>query len=412
MKATLRFALMALAAGLMLGAAPVRGQDASEPTNQQGSEVGPRELQNFNLQGTVTRPGQTQEVPTTSRPERPPAQREPTPNAVPAQPTRKPPARTPNTDRAQAQAPERDSGARESATDTQRSRTSARSVTTKLPPLGDMPSGAGDPLSPPPGATAATRNSPADSVSLVWLVAALGVLAGGALYWWLGRRREAFEGFGADEDIALESPRMPVRPEPPLPPALPRAAPVAPPSREQVDSGEIGTIGLVSTRLRPQIDLHFRPNRCLIDEENFIIEFELGLFNGGNAPARAILVEASFINAGPDPEAQIQAFYANPVGDGGRAATLAPNKPMVIRNKLVTPRSQIREFEVGGRKVFVPLVAFNALYRWSTGEGQTSLSFMLGRDIKGDKLAPFRLDMTGREFRSIGRLKLEPELRT
>ena len=49
---------------------------------------------------------------------------------------------------------------------------------------------------------------------------------------------------------------------------------------------------------------------------------------------------------------------------------------------------------VEGRKLFVPLIAFNALYRWSGGERPDSASFLVGRgDAEGGKMAPFRLDL-------------------
>jgi hypothetical protein len=59
----------------------------------------------------------------------------------------------------------------------------------------------------------------------------------------------------------------------------------------------------------------------------------------------------------------------------------------------------------------VPLIAMNALYRWSGGEGQTSVSYLLGRDIKGEKMAPFRLDLGPRLFRGVGARALPSGLR-
>jgi hypothetical protein len=52
--------------------------------------------------------------------------------------------------------------------------------------------------------------------------------------------------------------------------------------------------------------------------------------------------------------------------------------------------------------LFVPLLAFNALYRWAGGEAQTSTSYLVGRDNKSEKLAPFRLDAAPRVFRGLG----------
>jgi len=48
------------------------------------------------------------------------------------------------------------------------------------------------------------------------------------------------------------------------------------------------------------------------------------------------------------------------------------------------------------------LIGFNALYRWSGGDGQTSNSYLLGRETKSEKLAPFRLDLGPRIFRGLG----------
>ena len=91
--------------------------------------------------------------------------------------------------------------------------------------------------------------------------------------------------------------------------------------------------------------------------------------------------------------------------------SLGPLKKMVIATQVVTPRAQVREYEAGGRKVFVPLIGFNALYRWANGEGQTSASFILGRATSGEKLAPFRLDMVDKEFHTLGQRPLPTALR-
>jgi len=63
---------------------------------------------------------------------------------------------------------------------------------------------------------------------------------------------------------------------------------------------------------------------------------------------------------------------------------------------------QLRQFEVGGKRIFVPLVGFNALYRWSGGEGQTSASYLVGRDNQTERMAPIRLDLGPRVFRGLG----------
>jgi hypothetical protein len=153
--------------------------------------------------------------------------------------------------------------------------------------------------------------------------------------------------------------------------------------------------------LRPWIDFGFRPLRCVLEDHQATVEFELELFNSGSAPARAVLVEASLFNAGPKQDEEIGAFFANPVGEGERIVSIAPLKRMILRPRVVLPREHIQIFEVGGRRVFVPLIAFNALYRWSGGEGQSSISYLIGRDTKGEKLAPFRMDLGPRVFRGL-----------
>ena len=67
---------------------------------------------------------------------------------------------------------------------------------------------------------------------------------------------------------------------------------------------------------------------------------------------------------------------------------------------LLVPLSVVLVFLIGA--VFVPLVGLNALYSWSGGEGQTSVSHLVGRDTKGEKLGPFRLDLGPHIFRNLG----------
>jgi hypothetical protein len=143
----------------------------------------------------------------------------------------------------------------------------------------------------------------------------------------------------------------------------------------------------------------------VLDDAQVAVEFEIELFNSGSGPARAIAVEASLFNAGPAQDEHIGAFFANPVGEGERIVVIPPLKRVTIRTRVVAPRSQIMAYELGGRQVFVPVIAFNALYSWSGGKGQTSVSYLLGRDTKGAKMGPFRLDLGPRIFRGVaGRL--------
>ena len=412
MTARIRLAMAILVAGLALGTAPARAQDAAAPPPETTNQtVGPRELQNFNLEGTVTRraeppppatnPAQPATRPPATRPATEPATRTTRPSAD-AIPARRTP--TASAQPEQRTAPER----RPPTTNAQPS----SSITAALPPVGDSPSGSTFDTNP---VSAPAIPAPTSNIPLPWLLVAGLLVAGAGAYFWRHRRREALAGAGDEAfDSAPEA-----YPEPAPQPARPlqRVARVpAPTPRPDLaprpdPAPQPDPIGIVSTRLRPWLEIAFKPTKCIIDDENVTFEFELGLFNSGSTPARAILVEASYFNAGADQDKAIEQFYANPVGEGGRAVSLGPLKTMVIATKVVTPRAQVREYEAGGRKVFVPLIGFNALYSWATGEGQTSASFILGRATSGEKLAPFRLDMEAREFRTLGQRPLPVALR-
>jgi len=227
---------------------------------------------------------------------------------------------------------------------------------------------------------------------LPWLLAALVLGAGGAFLFWRNRGREAFAG-GPQVDAF----------------AAPEAAP-APPAAAPKEATPAG-LGLVSTRLRPWIDIGFNPLRCVVDDEKVTVEFEIELFNSGSAPARAVLAEASLFNAGAEQDGQIAAFFQNPIGQGERIVVMPPMKRVQVRTQVFAPRDQVQAYEVAGRQVFVPLIAFNALYSWGGGEGQTSAAYLLGRETDGDKLGPFRLDLGPRIFRGLAARPLPAAVR-
>ena len=58
--------------------------------------------------------------------------------------------------------------------------------------------------------------------------------------------------------------------------------------------------GIVSTRLRPWLEIDFAPRRCVVEDEQATIEFEVAVVQLAAARRRArVLVEASMFNAGP-----------------------------------------------------------------------------------------------------------------
>jgi hypothetical protein len=390
MRAGLRLGIRLLAAALAFVATPTLAQDASQATTNTPATdaIGPRELQNFSIQGTVTRPADPQPA------ARAPAQRA---NTAPAQQTaRETPAATNRVTEATATPqPERREAARQ-APETPRATAPASSVTVALPKLqDDLPRGGSATAVPAaaPGFAepdAAGTLAPDRKISfLPWLLAAVAVGAGGAFLFY--RRRHGGEAFAGGPQVDAF-----VAPEPAAPAPAPKPS-AAPPKRPPSSIP-----GLVSTRLRPWIEFGFKPDRCIIEDNQVTVEFELELFNSGSAPARAVLVEATLFNAGADQDSEIGAFFANPVGEGERIVSIAPLQRVVLTPKVTIPRDQVQIFEAGERKVFVPLIAFNALYRWSGGDGQSSVSYLVGRDTQGEKLAPFRVDLGARVFRGLG----------
>ena len=392
MKAALRLGVAFWAAGLALAPAPALAQDAESATNTPATDsIGPRELQGFSLEGTVTRPADpppaAQQAPAVRAPAtRPPAQ-ERTAASTPSSTTERPAeARI----AASSPAAEIPRPAPQASTAPRRS-----SITVNLPPVTGN-------LTP---AAAASSDFPVDEPALApqenfslwpWLLAAMALGAGGAfLFWRRTHPREALAGGGPRVDaFVAPQPRAPTprAPVPPPPPAKPAPTP--------------SPTGLVSTRLRPWIDLSFKPLRCIVEAERVTFEFELALYNSGSAPARDVLIEASTFNASPTQDDELRAFFSNPVAEGERIATIPPLKSFNLRTQVSMPRNQIRVLEAGGRHVFVPLIAFNAVYRWGAGEGQTSAAYLLGRDTKGEKMAPFRLDLGARVFRGVGQRAL------
>ena len=107
-------------------------------------------------------------------------------------------------------------------------------------------------------------------------------------------------------------------------------------------------------------------------------------------------------NAGPAQDQEIGAFFAHPEAKGDRIPAIPPLKRVALKSKVSLTREQLRQFEIAGRKLFVPLVGVNALYRWGGGEGQTSACYVVGRDTEGEKMAPLRLDLGPRIFRGLG----------
>ena len=383
-------AIMALAL-----AGPAVAQDAAPTTSaatvpaapapaNSTDAIGPAQLRSFSLNGTVTREAAPVPVPTQpARTATTTARPDPSPSAV--------------AQRSEAPAPRAERV--ESAASTV-----APSPGFQLPPPTAAeratPASAFADTLPAPVLPSADESAAALSGGfpvLPWLFVAL--LLGGAL-WYFGirpRSRLAFAGGPEfDSGPAVAEPRPQPQPAPqPLPRTMSgeRPAPAAPPAAGG---------GIVSTRLRPWLDIEIVPGRAIFGEAGMTVEFELLVRNTGAAPARDVLLEAAMFNAGPEQDQQIGGFFEFPNTRGDRFAQIMPLQQIAIDSAVTLPLAEMRQFELQGRKLFVPLLAINAVYRWSAGEGQTSASYLIGRDGKGEKMAPLRLDQGPRLFRGLG----------
>ncbi|HET7577340.1 MAG TPA: hypothetical protein VFK19_12370 [Sphingomicrobium sp.] len=413
MKAAYRLGLALVMAALALGPVAALAQDippVATNTTAPGA-IGPRELQDFSLKGTVTQraePAAQQPVKAAPPPARSQAQSAPSTT----------PARQSSSERAGAlisdQPVQTQTVAAQSAARPEPHASGAQSSATAS--LNSRPA-PGDSSSAPPAPTPAFTMDPAPSPGtlapehkfpiLPWLLAGIAAVAGAAFLFLRNRPRHAYAGgpqidaFAAPEPAPQPRPAPPEAPPPPPPPAPPRAeAPTRPRSS-----------GVVSTTLRPWMDIGFQPLRCILDEQRLTVEFEIELFNSGSGPAREVLVEARLFNAGPAQDREIASFFANPHGQGDRISVIPPLKRFARKSQVIIGREQLQAYELAGHQVAVPLIAFNALYRWSGGEGQTSVGYLIGRDSEGDKLAPFRLDLGPRLFRGLGAKPLPETVR-
>ena len=393
-------ALSGMAAALALaGANPVLAQNSDAPVDvtaappPSAETVGPAQLRDFNLSGTVTRPS---DRPSTSAPQ-PSAQPQ---TASPAPTTVTPGAESTTTRRASAALPSaRDLSPTPSAATAQPIPPGADSVT---PAPASVQTGSVPPPSFDDSGTTESAPASGSGLSWSWIAALLAIIGGGAFIAWSRRNRGKRYGdpgrmafAGLVPDMGPEPASLPpVRPRPD--PAPPRAAPVPPAARKPVPADD-GLI--VSTRLKPELAIYFQPDRAVVTETDVMLQFDVVVTNSGSAPARDVLVEARMVSAHAGQDAEIGAFFQQPVGKGDRIAAIQPLGRISLKSSVRLPLSQIHHFTVEGRTLFVPLVAFNILY---SGNSQTSASFLVGRGTDADeKLAPFRLDLGPRIFRGL-----------
>lgn len=397
-------------AAMVVSAAPALAQDNSAvaapataiaPPPKVGT-IGPGELSNFSLPGTVTHAADK-------------------PAAAPPLPPR---ATAPKTVAPRPEAATKVSAMTPPAT-------SNSDLFRRPPSLPNSSDVASTAMAPPMIANPPPLTPPAESNGLSlwpWAIALLAIIGTGLL--WFGRLRRGGQRTAVADnaiDIVLPPAAGP-RPDPtpaapipspagsrrPLPTTLmPKpapAAPAAPPIAPQPDPIIPG--GIVSTGLRPWIDVELSPDRALLDEQGAAIAFELTLFNSGSAAARDVVVEAKLLNAGASQDVELSAFFTAEATLSDPIPQIAPYARIPLRSAVRLPREAISEYDYEGRKLFMPLVAISVRYRWSSGDGQSAAGFLVGQGAAGqEKLAPLRIDLGARSWNGLGARRYEKGVR-
>lgn len=382
---------------------------APPPVTTPTDTVGPAQLRDFSLGGPQTRPITTQPRAADILSNSPPPRTEPVrvepPATASATRPQAPAAGSPPTDDGQAAAPATARPAPRAVASSEGEQASGSSVTIQLPPV--MSPERRPTLAAPPvddtglsdtdsGLSAASSALGGAGSVIPWLVAL--AMAIGAGIWWLLRQRSNEEdgqlAFAGGPTEVVDRPRpIPPRAAPspapaPVPPSAPRPPAPSP--------------GIVASSLRPWMEIDFQPIRVVIEEDSASVQFDVTLLNSGAAPARDVLVEACLVNAGPIQDQQIQEFFTQPKASGDRIVAIPPLERVSVRSAVTMPASSIRALEVEGRRLFLPMVAFNVLYRWGGSEAQSSASWLVGRGGDEDeKLAPIRLDLGPRLWRNL-----------
>ena len=403
---------------MLLASAPALAQDnlsAAAPTSSAPtSDIGPRELSNFSLNGTVTREAQPQ----TQAPVRQPAAE-----------TASPPA--PRASNPPAASTERNAPVRTAGSATHPVATPTGSVLDAPPTRADVPPATmPSPAAPPPVAASTAAALPAQASGfspLPWIAALLLLAAGAAVYFALQRRGRRFETAGVSHHFDAAPEPQPAPAPAPIPrqpaaePLVRRPAPEASgvvtsnlrPAMPAAAAAPAVPAGIVSS-LRPWIELELEPSQATLTDDHAAIAFDVTIFNSGSAPARDVAVEACMINAGDQQDVQLGEFYTAPSKVRDKIPAVAPMARVTLKSAVRLPRASVREYEVEGRKLFMPMVAVNSRYRWSSGEGQSGASFLVGGRAANDseKLAPLRLDRGKRGWKALAARRYEKGVRS
>jgi hypothetical protein len=215
------------------------------------------------------------------------------------------------------------------------------------------------------------------------------------------RRRRSEEEREAEPLIATEPQPTPAPAPLPVAAAAPEPVALAPAPVAQAPASDVP--GIV---MRPWLELVFKPARATATDGGASVQYEAVIRNTGNAPARNVRLAARMFNSGQDIQAEVSRFFGMGVDSpDGAPLTILPRTEVSLSSVVTMEREEMREIKVQGRSLFVPTVAFNLLYEWGRDKvGQTCSAHVVGREPEkpSEKMAPFRLDLGPRVYRSVG----------
>ncbi|PJG48309.1 hypothetical protein CAF53_08690 [Sphingobium sp. LB126] len=333
---------------------------------------------------------------------------QPAPRSQPQRPATPPQAETRPTPQPAAQPTTQPTPARPPANQTAPASTMPASGETA-----PLPSPGGNQSLPPAGnsATPAPLEAPVPVAEPAfpwpWVAAAAAVIALIGAFLWLRRRKpeEREESFHQPEP----APPPPVPPQPVPPPSAPRpvqpkAVPPPPPAPTKPQAEP-------DTADRPWLDLAMEIQAARLTLMGATIGYTLTLHNRGTHAAQDILVRSLIANADAQQQSLFQQFFAGETGLPVHSiVSIAPGETQKLSGEMRLDAQEIAAIRMGQRALLIPVIAFDAQYRWANeagetqGAGRTGRAFIVGEEQTPpvERLSPFRLDLGPRQYPTPG----------
>ncbi|MET0370588.1 MAG: hypothetical protein ABW039_04330 [Sphingobium sp.] len=139
------------------------------------------------------------------------------------------------------------------------------------------------------------------------------------------------------------------------------------------------------------------------------IGYALVVENRGTIAAEEVIIRGLITGADASQQAVLAGFLAREAGVPIHALPMiAPGESHRLAGELRIAGGDIVPTQAGDRQLLVPLIGFDADYRWAGegtgGAGRTARAFVVGQeqDPPTDRLSPLRLDLGPRQFRNPG----------